>query len=369
MKYPKNQPAFYEKPSFFVGSIIVWIGLIHYIVTTAKNFMQEKEKIETTIESIQTPVKKVIPEVFDSEENNFPQNFQEDFQKKQEELNIFTPSFKDIEKIQEIQEEEKKPEFRIPQKKDLIQWALKNTPDEKKIQVKKLLSQARFTERRVTEEEEKYLCDQYPSALKILQENLLEKDYGIFVIPQDFFGKQSLVLCQKDEGDLSFLSSFLVSLGERGFGEKAGSRKTPRGIFTAYLYSRIQDISYNGREIPIEQHKVIGAFGQKFSRMTMDEVFAWNLQVSQKTSRMITTAFFLLEGNEIKNQNSKLRGIGIHGTNQEQLVGTPASDGCAAMTNLDILRLYSFLKKKQKSVIVVIDDGKSSDIVLAQKDT
>ena len=44
------------------------------------------------------------------------------------------------------------------------------------------------------------------------------------------------------------------------------------------------------------------------------------------------------------NYDSYLRFIYIHGTNQEALLGTPASHGCIRMGNRDIVELFDFVK-------------------------
>ena len=46
------------------------------------------------------------------------------------------------------------------------------------------------------------------------------------------------------------------------------------------------------------------------------------------------------------------RYIYIHGTNHEELIGTPISHGCVCMRNRDIIELYDSI---QEETIVVID--------------
>lgn len=55
---------------------------------------------------------------------------------------------------------------------------------------------------------------------------------------------------------------------------------------------------------------------------------------------LILSRIFWLEGLDPENLNTHDRYIYIHGTNQEHLIGTPASHGCVRMTNADILDLY-----------------------------
>ena len=47
-----------------------------------------------------------------------------------------------------------------------------------------------------------------------------------------------------------------------------------------------------------------------------------------------------LDGQEGHNANTRERYIYIHGTNQEELIGTPVSHGCVRLTNDDVIDLY-----------------------------
>jgi lipoprotein-anchoring transpeptidase ErfK/SrfK len=47
-----------------------------------------------------------------------------------------------------------------------------------------------------------------------------------------------------------------------------------------------------------------------------------------------------LDGVEEHNANTRDRYIYIHGTNQEHLIGTPASHGCIRLTNADVIDLF-----------------------------
>lgn len=54
----------------------------------------------------------------------------------------------------------------------------------------------------------------------------------------------------------------------------------------------------------------------------------------------ILTRILWLAGTEPHNLNTRDRYIYIHGTNQEALIGTPASHGCVRMRNADVLELF-----------------------------
>ena len=54
----------------------------------------------------------------------------------------------------------------------------------------------------------------------------------------------------------------------------------------------------------------------------------------------VLTRILWLSGVEDANANTRERYIYIHGTNREDLIGTPASHGCVRMRNLDVIDLY-----------------------------
>lgn len=54
----------------------------------------------------------------------------------------------------------------------------------------------------------------------------------------------------------------------------------------------------------------------------------------------ILTRILWLAGAEPHNANTRGRFIYIHGTNQEALIGTPASHGCVRMRNADVIDLF-----------------------------
>jgi lipoprotein-anchoring transpeptidase ErfK/SrfK len=58
---------------------------------------------------------------------------------------------------------------------------------------------------------------------------------------------------------------------------------------------------------------------------------------------LILSRILWLEGLDPENANTVDRYIYIHGTNQEELIGTPASHGCVRMRNLDMIELYDLV--------------------------
>lgn len=55
---------------------------------------------------------------------------------------------------------------------------------------------------------------------------------------------------------------------------------------------------------------------------------------------LVLTRILWLEGIDPANINTKERYIYIHGTNQEALIGHPASHGCIRLRNNDMLDLF-----------------------------
>lgn len=56
---------------------------------------------------------------------------------------------------------------------------------------------------------------------------------------------------------------------------------------------------------------------------------------------LVLTRILWLEGLDSENTNTRDRYIYIHGTNQEELIGTPASHGCVRLRNDDVIDLFN----------------------------
>jgi lipoprotein-anchoring transpeptidase ErfK/SrfK len=57
----------------------------------------------------------------------------------------------------------------------------------------------------------------------------------------------------------------------------------------------------------------------------------------------ILSRILWLEGTDEENANTKDRYIYFHGTNREDLIGTPASHGCVRLRNVDIAELFDLI--------------------------
>jgi len=128
-------------------------------------------------------------------------------------------------------------------------------------------------------------------------------------------GRQEMDLLR----DGKVVRTFPVSTSQYGLGTEPGSLKTPTGRFV--ICQKI------GGEAPL---------GTVFkSRMPTGEIAEQGGEDDK-----ILTRILWLDGVEEANANSRDRYIYIHGTNQEHLIGQPASHGCVRMRGADLVELY-----------------------------
>ena len=116
------------------------------------------------------------------------------------------------------------------------------------------------------------------------------------------------------------LKSYPVSTSKFGLGSEEGSYKTPLGSF-----------------------EVCEKFGGQADLFTIfrSRTAAGTWDPSKPSGEdLILTRILRLNGLEEANSNSYGRYIYIHGTNQEDRIGTPASHGCVRMRNSDVIELY-----------------------------
>ena len=144
----------------------------------------------------------------------------------------------------------------------------------------------------------------------------------------------------------SLLKIYDVSTALNGAGNDAQSFKTPIGLHE--IHEKI------GNDLPI------GALF-KHKHFTGDI-----LQISADTvpldsvSDAITTRIMTLKGLEngvnfgSSKYDTKYRGIYIHGTNEEELIGKPASHGCIRMRNIEIIELFNAINIG--CIVVVLDN-------------
>ncbi len=136
------------------------------------------------------------------------------------------------------------------------------------------------------------------------------------------------------------ITTYPISTAKLGVGNIMNSNQTPLGLHN--IYKKIGSGSDIGTIIKG------GVVTNKISPIITDPI-------SINTDLLITRVI-QLTGNEVGvNKGGKVdslaRGIMIHGTPEEGLIGTPASHGCIRMINTDIIKLYNEVSVKTKVII------------------
>lgn len=144
---------------------------------------------------------------------------------------------------------------------------------------------------------------------------------------------QTLLAC---EGN-AVIGRYDASTSRFGCGIREGSFKTPPGIHR------------------IREKIGSGAPAGRIFKERMDTGMNWDQGLTG--DNLILTRILRLEGleegiNKGDGVDSYERCIYIHGTNREDLVGTPLSHGCIALRNQDILRLFEIVRE---GTLVYID--------------
>lgn len=119
------------------------------------------------------------------------------------------------------------------------------------------------------------------------------------------------------------LAQYPVSTSRFGLGSKENSFKTPTGKF------RIAEKIGDG--------------------MPAGTVFKSRRPVKAtpkllREEDLVMTRILWLDGLERRNANTHDRYVYIHGTNQEEKIGLPASHGCVRMKNADLMELFERVK-------------------------
>jgi hypothetical protein len=129
--------------------------------------------------------------------------------------------------------------------------------------------------------------------------------------------------------DGEVVASYAVSTAVNGAGETAGSERTPRGLHE--IRAKI------GAGAPL---------GAVFaSRRPTGEICTPDVFHVDPSRDWILTRILWLRGlergkNRHGDRDSMRRYIYIHGTPDEQALGTPASHGCIRMRNTDVVALF-----------------------------
>ncbi len=134
--------------------------------------------------------------------------------------------------------------------------------------------------------------------------------------------------------DKKVVASYPVSTSKFGLGNIFNSQKTPLGLHIVK--------NKMGDGVPLNGILRYGFYSNEIAHIIKEP----------KTSGkdLVTSRILWLEGLE-KGKNkggimdSYNRGIYIHGTNEEGLIGLPASHGCVRMNNKDVIDLFNLVPK------------------------
>ena len=141
---------------------------------------------------------------------------------------------------------------------------------------------------------------------------------------------QTLVLLDEDA---QVLKRYPVSTSKYGAGCENGSEKTPLGLH------RIKDKI--GGAMPVNE-----VFIGRLPHGSLEECIERGVELPDD---VITSRIMWLEGMQPgRNQGGYVdtyqRYIYIHGTSEEDKIGTPASIGCIRMRNEDVVELYRLVE-------------------------
>lgn len=131
-----------------------------------------------------------------------------------------------------------------------------------------------------------------------------------------------------DEGETQ--ESYPVSTSKFGIGTAPGSNHTPEGRFR--IAHKIGD----------------GAVAGTIFK-SREPIGLWDAQPAEED--FVLSRILWLDGLEDSNANTKDRYIYIHGTNQEDLIGTAASHGCVRMTNDAVIDLFERVPEGTEVII------------------
>jgi hypothetical protein len=121
------------------------------------------------------------------------------------------------------------------------------------------------------------------------------------------------------------IRQFPVSTALKGMGFTQDSYRTPTGRFT--ISEKIGDGELIGtifkQRVPVGQ---------------------WTLG-DESQSDLVLTRVIRLEGLDADNSNTLERCIYIHGTNREDKIGEPASQGCIRLKNVEMIELFDHVSE------------------------
>ncbi len=142
------------------------------------------------------------------------------------------------------------------------------------------------------------------------------------------------------DGDVIF-AEFSVSTSQFGLGFEEGSFQTPTGRFV--ISEKIGDGAPAGTIFRARQN-------------------TGEIAPPGGTEDHVLTRILILDGLDPQNRNTRSRYIYIHGTNQEDLIGVPASHGCVRLRNADMIALHDMVTPGTPVEIIPVSNDQKSDL-------
>ena len=181
-------------------------------------------------------------------------------------------------------------------------------------------------------------CSSVPVNKNMNKKNILNNIYAIDPLYKDlpvllFVDIETQTLSHIEKG--TFLKLYKISSSYYGTGSKLNSLKTPLGRHE--IYKKI------GSNLPINailKGRVWNGAIADIIEKPIDTEF------DHVTSRILWLDGLELGKNKGRGIDSRNRYIYIHGTAEEGLIGTPASDGCIRMYNKDVVELFDLVDEK-----------------------
>lgn len=175
---------------------------------------------------------------------------------------------------------------------------------------------------------------------EILEKSFQYSDSGLLlVVSMDY----QRMYCISREGKM--LEVYPVSTSKYGIGSESGSNKTPVGFHR--IEDKLGDNEPSGMQF--RWKKATGKVLEIYTDSTNEE------------DDWVTTRIMHLKGLEEgknlgNNVDSYERHIYIHGTQEEGLIGSPASHGCIRMKNQDVIDLYNLVNERDIVYILKMEE-------------
>jgi len=181
-------------------------------------------------------------------------------------------------------------------------------------------------------------CSSVPVNKNINKNNILNNIYAIDPLYKDlpvllFVDIETQTLSHIEKG--TFLKLYKISSSYYGTGSKLNSLKTPLGRHE--IYKKI------GSNLPINAILKGRVWNGAIADIIEEPI---DTEFDHVTSRILWLDGLELGKNKGRGIDSRNRYIYVHGTAEEGLIGTPASDGCIRMYNKDVVELFDLVDEK-----------------------